>query len=102
MEDHAVVPERVFDAACGGGVAEVEEWLTSAAASRDVDQGNGITALLSCATFSTPFNANSVRIVRLLISHGADVNHIETDGSSPLINVLSLASQSRGLPKGAH
>ena len=37
MEDHAVVPERVFDAACGGGVAEVEEWLTSAAASRDVD-----------------------------------------------------------------
>ena len=95
MEDHAVVPERVFDAACGGGVAEVEEWLTSAAASRDVDQGNGITALLSCATFSTPFDANSVRIVRLLISHGADVNHIATDGSSPLINVLHLCHGNR-------
>ena len=56
MEDRAVVPERIFDAACGGGVAEVEEWLTSAAAPRDVDQSNGITALLSCATFSTPFD----------------------------------------------
>ena len=95
MEDYAVVPERVFDAACGGGVAEVEEWLTSAAAPRDVDQSNGITALLSCATFSTPFNANSVRIVKLLISHGADVNHIETDGSSPLINVLHLCHGNR-------
>ena len=48
---------------CGGGVAEVEERLTP-----------------SFVSFSdSPRRRQiSVRIVRLLISHGADVNHIAT------------------------
>ncbi len=92
MEDRAV-PERIVDAVIAGRPEEVEEWLASVAADaaqRDVDQGvvDGIAALLSWVTFSNPFDGNSVRIVRLLISHGADVSHIHQVHSSPLANVL--------------
>ena len=38
--------------------------------------------------FGWPFTAGHVKLVRRLISLGADVNHIETDGSSPLIYLL--------------
>ena len=94
MEDHAVVPERIFDAACDGKLEEVREFLAGAAAPQDVvnciDQAaigsNG--TLLSCVTFGRPFTAGHVKLVRRLISLGADVNHIETDRSSPLFNVL--------------
>jgi hypothetical protein len=35
--DPAVIPERIFDAACEGALEEVENFLASAAAPRDVD-----------------------------------------------------------------
>ena len=92
MEDG--VPERIFDAACEGKVEEVREFLSSAAAPRDVVNcidpaapSRNVT-LLSCATFSRPFDARNAELVRLLISHGANVNHIDSQGASPLIYVL--------------
>jgi len=94
MEGHAVAPARIFDAVCDGRPYEVIRWLASVAAPRDVvncidpvEPGSNAT-LLSCATFGVPFDARHVKLVRLLISHGANVNQIETDGASPLINVL--------------
>ena len=36
MEDRAVVPERIFDAACDGKLEEVREFLAGAAAPQDV------------------------------------------------------------------
>jgi len=90
------VPQRIFDAAIGGRPEEVVKWLASHAAPRDVvncvygELGSNAT-LLSCATFGVPFDARHVKLVRLLISHGANVNQIETDGASPLINVSAVS-----------
>ena len=89
--DQAVVPGRIFDAAVQGRPQEVVKWLASHAAPRDAVQKvtiHGDATLLSFATFGRPFDARHVKLVRLLISLGANVNQIETDGASPLINVL--------------
>ncbi len=94
--DPGVVPQEVFDAACDGKLDEVVELLASAAAPREVvnavspDVGNA--TLLSYVTFGMPFGASHAELVRLLISHGANVNQIEPYGSSPLINVLHFLS----------
>jgi len=91
MEDDGV-PERIFDAANDGELEEVEKFLASVAAPRDVVNAVsakvGNATLLSCVPFGWPFTAGHVKLVRRLISLGADVNHIETDGSSPLIYLL--------------
>jgi hypothetical protein len=96
MEDG--VPERIFDAACEGDLAEVEAFLASVAAPRDVVNcidpaapSRNVT-LLRVTYFGRPFGPRHARLVSLLISHGANVNQIETDGASPLINVLAYWS----------
>ena len=95
--DPAVIPERIFDAAYEGALEEVEAFLASVAAPRDVvdcvdgaEFGSNAT-LLSCVTFGNSFHAGHAKLLRLLISHGANVNQIETDGASPLINVSAVS-----------
>ena len=93
-----VIPKRIYDAVCTGGVAEVEEWLASLAAPRDVVNVEvpiyvgGNATLLFYVTFGMPFGASHAELVRLLISHGANVNQLESlslsDGASPLHNLL--------------
>jgi hypothetical protein len=90
MEDG--VPERIFDAACEGKVEEVREFLSSAAAPRDVvhciDYLGIDGTILSCLTSGRPFDARHVELVRQLISLGANANHIDSQGASPLIYLL--------------
>jgi len=91
-----LVPDHIFDAVNDSAPEVVEKWLASVAAPRDVvnfvrtgvDHGNA--TLLSYASCVTPFAAKEFELMRLLISHGADVNHIETDNASPIQNVLYL------------
>ena len=95
--DHAVVPERIFDAACEGALEEVENFLASAAAPGDVvksiDPSPQCNAtLLSYVSFGRPYDTGHAELVSLLISHGANVNNIESDGASPLCNVLRFFS----------
>ena len=95
------VPQRIFDAAVNGRVEEVEKWLAGVATPRDVvnclDQLRPHATLLSCVSFAVPFDARNAALVRLLISHGADVNHIDSQGGSPLNYLLnSFAAECSG------
>ena len=84
------VPQRIFDAAIGGRPEEVVKWLASHAAPRDVvncvygELGSNAT-LLSCVSFGRPYDTGHAELVSLLISLGANVNQIESDGASPLL-----------------
>ena len=96
MEDDGV-PERIFDAACEGELEEVQKFLASVAAPRDVvdciDPSPQCNAtLLSYVSFGRPYDTGRAELVSLLISHGANVNNIESDGASPLCNVLRFFS----------
>ena len=96
MEDDGI-PERIFDAACDGDLEEVQKFLASVAAPRDVvdciDPSPQCNAtLLSYVSFGRPYDTGHAELVSLLISHGANVNNIESDGASPLCNVLRFFS----------
>ena len=91
------IPESIFEAAFDGRPEEVVKWLASHAAPRDVvncvygELGSNAT-LLSCVSFGRPYDTGHAELVSLLISHGANVNNIESDGASPLCNVLRFFS----------
>ena len=86
------VPQRIFDAAVNGRVEEVDKWLAGVATPRDVvnclDQQRPHAPLLSCVACGRPVDARHVELAKKLISLGANVNHIDELGASPLIYLL--------------
>lgn len=76
-----MVPDHIARQACGGDLEEVEKWLDSVAAPRDIVNhvhGDYGETLLTSVTMGDPYTAEHVKLVRRLISLGADVNQIET------------------------
>ena len=77
-----VVPPVVANAAKAGNVTAVREWLESGGDVNDTD-GDGGTLLIRVFGSSVTSDAH-LDVVRLLLSHGADINKSERDSYTPL------------------
>ena len=77
-----VLPRPIVDAARDGNLTAVREWLVSGGDVNDTD-GDGGTLLIRVFGSSVTSDAH-LDVVRLLLSHGADINKSERDSYTPL------------------
>jgi ankyrin repeat protein len=90
-----VAPPEVIEAASTGDLTTVREWLESGGDPNDTNSSGRITLLMKVVT-GQEASAAHVDMLRLLLSHGADVNLVPNANRSAPYIIVPFSQRTAG------